>query len=245
MEEDNYSQPFLSNDQKEFENDEIEMERAIEETIRKGLIVKVYGIVLYQLSIIGLMIYLGFAVQSFRNFLLNSFWLLILFSIVALVCLFLPLCSPNIYRNVPTNYIVLTIFSISFGYLIASETCQFAESSVLTALFFTIITVVSLTLYAWKTKSDFSFCGGVLFVSLILVIFASIFLLFFNSTFLYMLILVGSLIIFCIYLIYDTQLLIGGKMHKYSEDDYILAAIQIYLDIVNIFIYLLRLFGNK
>ena len=39
--------------------------------------------------------------------------------------------------------------------------------------------------------------------------------------------------IFCIYLIYDVQLVIGDRGRKFSEDDYILAAVNIYLDIVN------------
>ena len=54
-----------------------------------------------------------------------------------------------------------------------------------------------------------------------------------------------GLIIFCIYLIYDVQLLIGNSEKKFSEDDYILAAINIYLDIIAIFIRLLEIIGSK
>jgi protein lifeguard len=55
----------------------------------------------------------------------------------------------------------------------------------------------------------------------------------------------GALIMsFCI--VYDTQLMIGGR-HKYSfdEDDYIFAALSLYLDIINLFLYILELIGKK
>ena len=52
---------------------------------------------------------------------------------------------------------------------------------------------------------------------------------------------VGALLFsFCI--VYDTQLIIGGK-HKYSYDvnDHVFAALSLYLDIINLFTYLLRI----
>lgn len=46
------------------------------------------------------------------------------------------------------------------------------------------------------------------------------------------------------YLVFDTQLMIGGK-HKYSlsPEEYIFAALNLYLDIINIFIYILSIIG--
>jgi FtsH-binding integral membrane protein len=53
-----------------------------------------------------------------------------------------------------------------------------------------------------------------------------------------------GVLIFSIYLIYDTQMMMGGN-HKYSisPEEYIFAAIAIYLDIINIFLYILRIVG--
>lgn len=44
-------------------------------------------------------------------------------------------------------------------------------------------------------------------------------------------------LLFCGFIIYDTHLL----MHKLSPEEYILAAINLYLDIINLFLHLLRL----
>ena len=58
----------------------------------------------------------------------------------------------------------------------------------------------------------------------------------------------GSLgaLVFSLYIVYDTQLMMGGK-HKYalSPEEYIFAALNLYLDIVNLFIYLLAIVGNR
>ncbi len=48
-------------------------------------------------------------------------------------------------------------------------------------------------------------------------------------------------LLFCGYLVFDTQLLI----QRLDLDDYIWAAVQIYLDVVNLFLYILRLLGQQ
>ena len=51
-------------------------------------------------------------------------------------------------------------------------------------------------------------------------------------------------LVFSLYLVYDTQLMLGGK-HKYalSPEEYIFAALNIYLDVINLFMYILMIVG--
>jgi len=51
-----------------------------------------------------------------------------------------------------------------------------------------------------------------------------------------------GVLIFSLYLVYDTQMMMGGE-HKYSvsPEEYIFAALAIYLDIINLFLHILRL----
>ena len=51
-------------------------------------------------------------------------------------------------------------------------------------------------------------------------------------------------LVFMVYIVYDTQLMIGGK-HKYSLDpeEYVFAALNLYLDIINLFLYFLSIIG--
>ena len=53
-------------------------------------------------------------------------------------------------------------------------------------------------------------------------------------------------LVFSLYLVYDTQLMLGGK-HKYalSPEEYIFAALNIYLDVVQLFMYILMIVGGS
>ena len=52
--------------------------------------------------------------------------------------------------------------------------------------------------------------------------------------------------LFSLYLAHHTRLIIGGKSAKYqmNEKDYVLGAMSLYSDIINIFIYILRILGD-
>ena len=54
-----------------------------------------------------------------------------------------------------------------------------------------------------------------------------------------------GVIIYSIYLVIDTQLIMGGKRYQIELDDYILGAIILYTDIVMLFLYLLQLIGGR
>ena len=54
-----------------------------------------------------------------------------------------------------------------------------------------------------------------------------------------------GIVVFGLYLIYDTQLILRKYGLKYSIDDYIIAALNLYVDIIEIFIYILRCIKNN
>ena len=53
---------------------------------------------------------------------------------------------------------------------------------------------------------------------------------------------VAGALIFSLYIIYDTQMMMGGK-HEYALDpeEYIFASLNIYLDVINLFLYILMI----
>ena len=55
---------------------------------------------------------------------------------------------------------------------------------------------------------------------------------------------VAGALIFSLYIIYDTQMMMGGK-HEYALDpeEYIFASLNIYLDVINLFLYILMIVG--
>lgn len=86
--------------------------------------------------------------------------------------------------------------------------------------------------------------GGVLFVAVIILMVFGIVAIFVQVKVLQLVYASLGAFIFSIYLIYDTQMMMGGK-HKYSisPEEYIFAALNLYLDIVQIFMYILTIIG--
>ena len=67
----------------------------------------------------------------------------------------------------------------------------------------------------------------------------SIFGIIFRSYILQMVICTLGIFLFGVYLIFDTQLIMGGKRYELCIDDYVVGALILYLDIIMIFLYLL------
>merc|ERR1719443_1665513 len=151
-------------------------------------------------------------------------------------------CFRNATRSFPANYILLLCFTACEGVLIGFVSC----------LGITVLIFGVLTAYAWRTKTDFTGFGPYLYGVLISLILFSIcmgilrFAFGVNLTYVEMAYDIGCILLFVIYIIFDTQLIIGGEhKHQFTIDDYVLAAMSLYLDIINLFIHLLRLFGQR
>ncbi|MQL86929.1 hypothetical protein Taro_019466 [Colocasia esculenta] len=146
------------------------------------------------------------------------------------------------YQRHPVNFLLLGIYTVSLSFAVGL-TCAFTSGKViLEAAILTSVVVVSLTLYTfWAARRgyDFSFLGPFLFgVLLVLLVFGFIQIFFPLGRISTMIYGVVVAIVFCGYIIYDTDNLIK----RYSYDEYIWAAIQLYLDIINLFLALLRIF---
>jgi len=217
----------------------------IEHSIRQAFITKVYTIILFQLSITSCFIILSLYSPLYIQIVQNSTLLYYLFFFIALTCVLIPICKPKLYTTVPSNYILLIIFTMSFSYNISYITSFYSPNSVLFAVCLTFVCVITLTLYAKYTSKDFTIYGGVLYVFLTCIIFGSLFLIFFDVKVFNFVITVCILVCFSGYIIYDTQLILGNRSREFSIDDYILAAINLYLDIINLFLEILRLTSNR
>jgi len=58
----------------------------------------------------------------------------------------------------------------------------------------------------------------------------------------------SGVLLFTFYIVFDTQLLIGeygGHKVQFGIDDYVFAALNLYLDIINLFLHILSLFGER
>lgn len=176
-----------------------------------------------------------------RVFILTEIWLLwmcVLTGLISACCLF---CVPSLARQVPNNYILMTLFTVCEAYTVAFS-CAAVNSpmTVVMAASMTAGIVVALTLYAILAKTDFTVFGGIAFILGAAFIMFGLFGFLFGRTMELIYCLLG-VCLFGFYLIIDTQLILEGKAYQLDYDDYILGAIILYLDILNIFLYLLRI----
>ncbi|KAK9281749.1 hypothetical protein L1049_004654 [Liquidambar formosana] len=146
------------------------------------------------------------------------------------------------HQRHPVNYILLGIFTVSLAFVVGL-TCAFTSGKViLESVILTAVVVISLTLYTFMAARrgyDFNFLGPFLFGAIIvLIVFALIQILFPLGRLSVMIYGCLASIIFCGYIIYDTDNLIK----RYSYDEYIWAAVSLYLDIINLFLALLTVF---
>lgn len=106
--------------------------------------------------------------------------------------------------------------------------------------------VVVCTIYAFTTETDFTTSWGILLVLSAAVLCLGIVTMFTSSPFLRNLYCALGVVLFGIYLIVDTQMLLGGRTIELTVDDYVLASFCLYVDIIQIFLYLLELLrGNN
>ncbi|NXU84176.1 LFG4 protein, partial [Xiphorhynchus elegans] len=145
----------------------------------------------------------------------------------------------TLYRHHhPVNLYLLFGFVMLIARLLFLFTVSFYDVSiVLQAFILTTAVFLGLTAYTLQSKRDFSKFGAGLFACLWILIISGFLRLFFYSETIELVFAAAGALLFCGFIIYDTHLL----MHKLSPEEYILAAINLYLDIINLFLHLLRL----
>lgn len=171
--------------------------------------------------------------------------LLPLMVILAIITECALICNKDLARRVPTNYICLGVFTLCEAYLVAFTASVYEPSIVLTAACMTAGAVIGLTYYAWTTKTDFTVMGGACFMIGASLMMFGLFAMIFHSQILTTFYCFLAVILFGFYIIFDTQMIRGNKQYEINDDDYILAAMILYLDIIRLFIYILRILGES
>lgn len=217
--------------------------RSLEAEMRLGFVRKVYALLGCQLLFTLLVCTVAVFDQPINQFLVSSpvlFYLALFASLAVLVVL---MWKKNEH---PTNMYLLGAFTFCEAYTLALICALYANNGdgklVVEALALTASCFLVLSGYAWwatERGQDFSWMGAGLGSMLwVLIIWGFISMLTgFGGGAIYALF--GALL-FCAYIVYDTHMI----MTKVGYDDYILATIMLYLDIINLFLYILQLLSR-
>ncbi len=204
-------------------------------SIRHAFIRRVYTLLFFQLA---LTVAVGSIISYFptiREWSITHPWALFasLFGSLAFM-----ICSLVWRKSYPNNLIFLGLFTLSESYALGVISSLSDTLIVLEAVLLTAIIFAGMSLFAFQTKYDLTglygylfgaLCGllGVGFVSLIIPFSSGMELIYS----------IGGAVIFSLYIMVDTQMI----MNKYHPEEEIAATISLYLDIINLFLYILRI----
>ena len=144
---------------------------------------------------------------------------------------------------------VFWAFAAVMGLSLSSIFLVYTGASIAKVFFITAATFGAMSLYGYTTKRDLTGMGNFLMMGLIGIIIASIVNIFMASSMLDFAISVLGVLIFTGLTAYDTQKIKESYSESYGADvmakNAIMGALSLYLDFINLFMMLLRLFGNR
>ena len=142
-------------------------------------------------------------------------------------------------------WIMVATFRVSISYIFQVYTAE----SVVRVFFITSATFGAASLYGYVTKRDLTGMGSFLFMGLIGIIIASVVNIFLASSMLHFVVSVLGVLIFTGLTAFDTQRIKSQYYHGHSQEvlekGAIMGAVSMYLNFLNLFMFLLSLLGNR
>ena len=141
-------------------------------------------------------------------------------------------------------------YSVINGAMLSSIFMIYTAASIASVFFITAATFAVMALIGYTTKTDLTSVGKLLFMALIGLVIATIVNMFIGSSTLTMICSYVGVLIFVGLTAYDSQKIKNMLMQapdagESSQKLALLGALTLYLDFINLFIYLLRIFGDR
>jgi uncharacterized protein len=214
-----------------------------------SFISKVYGWMSFALALTGLTAVFVAMTPTLTHLIFGNklvFYGLIIgeLALVAWLSLAIQKMSATMATSVFLGYSVLN------GVTMASIFLIYTTSSIASTFFITAGTFAAMSVYGYTTKRDLTSMGNLLMMALMGLIIASIVNIFMKSPMLYWITTYAGVLIFVGLIAYDTQKIkdmniIGNEGTDEDRKEAIMGALSLYLDFINLFLYLLRIFGRR
>ncbi|MBL8983078.1 MAG: Bax inhibitor-1/YccA family protein [Gemmatimonadetes bacterium] len=164
---------------------------------------------------------------------------------ITALCTLAPLFLATRMRNAfPANLGLVFLFTFVEGIAISPIVYLYARTNpalIGQAGILTGSTFGALTLYAWLSRRDFSAWGSFFMIGVWVLIATSLLNLFFQNQTASLWISGATVLVFGGLLVFDTWRI----RNQYGPDDYVAAAVAIYLDLLNMFLAILHLLGGR
>ena len=151
--------------------------------------------------------------------------------------------------SVPVTQLLFWLFSAVMGLSLSSIFAVYTFTSISQVFFISAATFGAMSLYGYTTKRDLTQYGSFLMMGLIGIVIASLVNLFLHSTGLGFAISIIGVLVFVGLTAWDTQRIKESYSVGFGADvlakGAIMGALRLYLDFINLFLMLLRIFGNQ
>jgi len=215
-----------------------------QETVFSNFMQRVYQWMALGLGLTGLISFLTIQSAGLLKFLVHGgLWL---FLIVELVVVFW--LSASIKKiSAQAAALGFFVYATLNGITISTLLLVYTAASVSLTFFITAMTFAGVSLYGWVTKQNLASIGSFCFMALIGLIIATIVNMFFHSTMMNLILSYIGIAVFIGLTAYDTQRLkaIHQNMSNAPEQLAIFGALMLYLDFINMFLWLLQIFGRR
>ena len=225
----------------------------INKTLAKNYVANVFSLMFTALIISGLAA-VWFATDEMKTWIISpvtagftTFGWITMFSPLALVFLM----GMGLQKfNVKTLLAIFLAYSTLTGISLSTIFSVYSTSSIATTFFISSITFGIMAVAGYTTKTDLTKMGSLLFMGLIGIVIASLVNIFLGNGMLDIIISIVGVLVFTGLTAYDVQKIkeIGMVTEQKSEMGQklmIMGALTLYLDFINLFLMLLRLFGNR
>ncbi|WP_349771329.1 Bax inhibitor-1/YccA family protein [Haliscomenobacter sp.] len=210
---------------------------------------KVFGWMAFALAITGAVAYVVAGSPQLLQFVFGNRF--IFFGLIIGELLLVGYLSAAVMRmSANTATLVFLLYAVLNGLTLSFVFLIYTSTSIAGTFLITAGTFAAMSAYGYFTKNDLTKAGSLLFMALIGLVIASIVNIFLRSPMMYWIITYAGILIFVGLTAYDTQKIksmniIGNEGTEEDHKEAIMGALTLYLDFINLFLYLLRLFGNR
>jgi len=213
--------------------------------------IKVYGWMSFALAITGLVAMWAASKPAVVSVVIENdivFWGLV---ILQLVCVFFLSASYVLDKITPfIATLIFILYSALNGLIFSVIFIIFTTASIATTFYVTAGTFAVMSIYGYFTKTDLTTLGNLAFMGLIGLVIASMVNYYFDNEALYWITTYVGIIVFVVLTATDTQKIkkmniIGNEGTDDDKKESIMGALTLYLDFINLFLKLLRIFGKR
>lgn len=183
--------------------------------------------------------------KTLSSFLQSQNWL-VLPLILIMICTFYTVAYfPNLIRSIPSGPIIMVLFSLCQIYLACFALNYYDSQTVLIILMTITSNLMALVLYSIVSSESFNMLSGVIALLISETLIALALYLYFQDHIWLLLTICLWGLVFGIYVVYDLKTIVNNIDGRYFSDDYSLAAMSLYIDIVGIVLSVLKIISNK